>query len=394
MKPPALPGKGEAALRKVLFAGGGTGGHIYPAMALAQELVAHFPGFQPVFVGRAGGPEEKIVPAAGFELFTLKVAGIARFWSVKNFLVPVKLLGALLAARKLLNNLRPSVVVGTGGYVSFPVLFWAQWKKIPNVLQEQNSVPGLVTRVLAPRANLVFLGFAESARFFSKLENLLYVGNPVRPYLNKKREEGARIFGLSPDKKTIFVFGGSQGARKLNEAVWSWLSTGNASGFQILWQTGPRWHREQETQLSQCPKNVVVLPYVDDMAAAYACADLVVCRAGALSIAELTALGKPSILIPYELAAADHQTKNAEALVRAGGAFLLKEKELGSGILAEKVTELLNDPDALKKMSQKSKQFGRPQAARQMTEEIVKLASKVKMEEASAACLNPKEVQC
>ncbi len=381
-------------MRKVLFAGGGTGGHIYPALAMAQELAARFPGFQPVFVGRAGGPEEKIVPAAGFELFTLKVAGIARFWSLRNLLVPLKLLGALLAARKLLNKLCPSVVVGTGGYVSFPVLFWAQWKKVPNILQEQNSVPGLVTRLLAPRANLVFLGFAESARFFSKLENLLYAGNPVRPNLNKKREEGAAVFGLSPDKKTVFIFGGSQGARKLNEAVRSWVSTGNTSSFQILWQTGLRWFQEHETQLNQSPNCVVVRPYIDDMAAAYACADLVVCRAGALSIAELSALGKPSILIPYELAAADHQTKNAEALVRVGGAFLLKEKELGSGILAEKITELLNDPNGLKKMSQKSKQFGRPEAARQMAVEIVKLASKVKMEEASAACLNPKEVQC
>lgn len=363
-------------------------------MAIAQELKAYHPQFQPVFVGRAGGPEEKIVPAAGFELFTLKVSGLARFWSAENLLFPFKLAGALLAARKLLNRLRPSVVVGTGGYVSFPILFWAQWKKVPNALQEQNSVPGLATRLLAPRAGVVFLGFAEAARFFSRLENLLFAGNPVRPGLSKKREEGAAAFGLSPEKKTVFIFGGSQGARKLNEAAWNWIQTERPSDLQILWQTGPRWHQEHEAELAQKQAGVVVRPYIDDMAAAYAAADLVVCRAGALSIAELTALGKPSILVPYELAAADHQTKNALALVRAGGAVLLKEKELGPGLLSEKVRGFLNDPAELKKMAQRAEQFGRPEAARQMAEEIVKLTLKDRPQAARAAADVPKGVRC
>ncbi|MGH8003392.1 MAG: UDP-N-acetylglucosamine--N-acetylmuramyl-(pentapeptide) pyrophosphoryl-undecaprenol N-acetylglucosamine transferase, partial [Limisphaerales bacterium] len=255
---------------KILFAGGGTGGHIYPAIAMAQELAARRAGLTPVFVGRAGGPEEKIVPAAGFELFTLKVSGLARFLSVKNLLFPVRLLRALWQARRLLNQLRPLVVVGTGGYVSFPVLFWAQWKRVPNVVQEQNSVPGLVTRLLAPRANVVFLGFPESGEYFSRLENLLFVGNPVRKDLTKTREEGARVFGLSPNKKTVFVFGGSQGARGLNEAVRNWIAAGNLGEIQILWQTGPKWFSENQTTWSQKPSGVVVLPYIEDMAAAYA----------------------------------------------------------------------------------------------------------------------------
>lgn len=379
---------------KILFAGGGTGGHIYPALALAQEAAARGRELSSVFVGRAGGPEEKIVPEAGFELFTLKVMGLARFWSPRNLLFPIQLTKALFAARKLLHRLRPSVVVGTGGYVSFPILFWAQWKRIPNVLQEQNSVPGLVTRLLAPRASVVFLGFAEAAEYFSRLENLLFTGNPVRPNLTKKRDEGAGVFGLSAEKKTVFVFGGSQGARKINETVWSWVSAGHTSDFQMLWQTGSRWYRERETKLAQLPANVVCRPYIDDMAAAYAASDLVVCRAGALSIAELTALGKPSILIPYELAAADHQTKNACALVRAGGAFLLTEKELGPGILTEKVEGLLNNSSELKKMAQRARQFGRPEAARKMVDEILKLAFKIKPEPAAPAAPNPKEVKC
>lgn len=381
-------------MRKILFAGGGTGGHIYPALAIAQELKALEPQVQPVFVGRAGGPEERIIPAAGFELFTLRVAGLARFRSAGNLLFPVKLLGALLAARKLLNRLRPSVVVGTGGHVSFPILFWAQWKKVPNALQEQNSVPGLATRLLAPRAGIVFLGFAEAARFFSKLENLLYTGNPVRAGLSKKREEGLAAFGLAAEKKTVLVFGGSQGARKLNEAVWSWVQTERPSDLQVLWQTGPRWYAEREAEWPQKPAGVVVRPYLDDMAAAYAAADLVVCRAGAISIAELAVLGKASVLVPYELAAADHQTKNALALVRAGGAVLLKETELGPGLLSEKVRGVLNRPAELKKMAQRAGQFGRPEAARQMAEEILKLAHKGKPEAAGAAAETPKGVRC
>ena len=379
---------------KILFAGGGTGGHIYPAIAMAQELAFRRAGFTPVFVGRAGGPEEKIVPAAGFELFTLKVSGLARFWSLKNLLFPVRLLQALWQARRLLNQLRPVVVVGTGGYVSFPVLFWAQWKRVPNVVQEQNSVPGLVTRLLAPRANVVFLGFPESGEFFSRLENLLFTGNPVRKDLVKTREEGAKAFGFSANKKTVFIFGGSQGARKLNEAVRNWVSAGKPEDIQILWQTGPKWFSENQTALAQKPSNVVILPYIEDMAAAYACSDLAVCRAGALSIAELTALGKPSILIPYELAAADHQTKNALAVVRAGGAVLLKEKELTTGVLAEKVVNLLSNTNELKKMAARARQFGKPEAARQMVDEILKLATKAKPFLGEPAFSQSKGVTC
>jgi len=263
-------------------------------------------------------------------------------------------------------------MVGTGGYVSFPVLFWAQWKRAPNIVQEQNSVPGLVTRLLAPRANLVFLGFPESGEHFSRLENLLFTGNPVRKDLTKTREEGARVFGLSPGKKTVFVFGGSQGARKLNEAVRNWISSGNLGDVQILWQTGPKWFSDNQNALSQKPANVVVLPYIDDMAAAYAASDLVVCRAGALSIAELTVLGKPSILVPYELAAADHQTKNAEAVAKAGGALVLKEAELAA--LPEKITNLLKNASELKKIAGRARAFAKPEAARQMVDEILKLA--------------------
>ncbi len=356
---------------KILFAGGGTGGHIYPALAMAQELVSRRAGFTPVFVGRAGGPEEKIVPAAGFELFTLKVSGLARFWSVENLLFPWRLLRALWRARRLLNQLRPLVVVGTGGYVSFPVLFWAQWKRVPNIVQEQNSVPGLVTRLLAPRAHLVFLGFPESGEYFSRLENLLFTGNPVRKDLLKSRDEGTKVFGLSPHKKTVFFFGGSQGARKLNEAVRNWISSGSLGDVQVLWQTGTRWFAENQAGLSPKPVGVVALPYIDDMAAAYAAADLVVCRAGALSLAELTALGKPSILVPYELAAADHQTKNAKALAEAEGAVVIKEKEIG--MPAEVFQALLKNSAELKKMAARARAFGKPAAARQMVDEILKL---------------------
>jgi UDP-N-acetylglucosamine--N-acetylmuramyl-(pentapeptide) pyrophosphoryl-undecaprenol N-acetylglucosamine transferase len=392
LKQPAPGGKGEASLPKIFFAGGGTGGHIYPAIAMAQELVSRQAGFTPVFVGRAGGPEEKIVPAAGFELFTIKVSGLARFWSLSNFLFPLRLLRSLLGARRLLNQLRPLVVVGTGGYVSFPVLLWAQWKRAPNIVQEQNSVPGLVTRLLAPRANVVFLGFPESGEYFSRLENLLFTGNPVRKDMSKSREEGAKVFGVSPNKKTVFVFGGSQGARKLNEAVRNWIFSGNLGDVQILWQTGPRWFAENQSALSQKPSGVAVFPYIDDMAAAYAASDLVVCRAGALSIAELTVLGKPSILVPYELAAADHQTKNALALAQAGGAVVITEKEIGT--LAEKAQALLKNSAELKKMAARAKAFGKPEAARQMVDEILKLANPVKPFLPEPEKPSPKGVTC
>ncbi|HLG94076.1 MAG TPA: UDP-N-acetylglucosamine--N-acetylmuramyl-(pentapeptide) pyrophosphoryl-undecaprenol N-acetylglucosamine transferase, partial [candidate division Zixibacteria bacterium] len=274
----------------------------------------------------------------------------------------------------------------------FPVLFWAQWKRVPNIVQEQNSVPGLVTRLLAPRAHLVFLGFPESGEYFSRLENLLFVGNPVRKDLVKSREEGMKVFGLSPNKKTVFVFGGSQGAQKLNEAVRNWISSGNVGEVQILWQTGPKWFTENQTALSQKPAHVLVLPYIDDMAAAYACSDLVVCRAGALSIAELAVLGKPSILVPYELAAADHQTKNAEAVAAAGGAALLKEVELAA--LPEKIMNLLKNSSELKKMAARSRAFAKPEAARQMVDEILKLALSERPFSAEPAATQPKGVTC
>lgn len=377
---------------KILFAGGGTGGHIYPALAIAQELVLRQGGWEPVFVGRRGGQEETIVPSAGFPLFTLKAAGLARFLSLQNLLFPLRLLQALWQARRLLNQLRPLVVVGTGGYVSFPLLFWAQWKRVPNAVQEQNSVPGLVTRLLAPRANVVFLGFAESVQFFSRLENLLFAGNPVRRELVKTREEGAKSFGLSANKKTVFVFGGSQGSRKLNEAVRNWLASGSPADVQVLWQTGPKWFPEIQAALSQKPCPAMILPYIDDMAAAYACSDLIVCRAGALSIAELTVLGKPSILVPYELAAAGHQAKNAAAVERAGAAVVLEENELG--VLAEKIAALLKNTGELRRMAGRARQFGRPEAARLIADEILKLATRVRRYAGEKTAGQPERVTC
>jgi UDP-N-acetylglucosamine--N-acetylmuramyl-(pentapeptide) pyrophosphoryl-undecaprenol N-acetylglucosamine transferase len=358
---------------KVIFAGGKTGGHIFPAIAMATELTKRFPRSQISFVGTREGLEKNIVPQYGFELFFTQVRGLSRKSYLSNLFWGFYLLKGLFQSLVILKRKRPHLVVGTGGYVSFPVVMLAVFMHIPTMIQEQNSYPGISTRFLARFADRVCLSYPESADYFPAGSKFKVIGNPVREdIIRADKKKALQEFGLDPDKKTLFVFGGSQGSRAINRALLECLGSLD-SGWQILWQTGEGDYTEvlQKTETGKI--KCVVYPFIRDMKSAYATADLVISRAGALTLAEITACGKPAILIPYPFAAADHQRHNAEALKRAGAACVIPEKDLTPDRLSEEIHSLLSDEYRLQEMAAKSRQLGKPDAASRLVDEMEKL---------------------
>jgi UDP-N-acetylglucosamine--N-acetylmuramyl-(pentapeptide) pyrophosphoryl-undecaprenol N-acetylglucosamine transferase len=355
---------------KVLFAGGKTGGHIFPAIAMAKEFKARFPDSRIFFAGTEGGMEEKIVPQHGFELSFIQTKGWSRRSHLANLFLGFYLMKGICQALKILNHNRPDLVVGTGGYVSFPVVLVASLKKIPTLLQEQNSYPGISTRFLAHFADEVCLSYSESRKYFHSSNKLNVVGNPVRrDLIHGEHSQGLAKFGLDDGKKTIFVFGGSQGAHGINLTMLQcleWLKL----EWQILWQTGEADYSEISQKAKQKKIKCAVYPFVEDMRSAYAASDLVISRAGALTLAEITACGKPSILIPFPFATADHQRYNAEALQKQGAARMVLQKDLTPELLTEEIGSLLSDDPRLKRMAEKSRKMGRPEAASRLVDEM------------------------
>jgi UDP-N-acetylglucosamine--N-acetylmuramyl-(pentapeptide) pyrophosphoryl-undecaprenol N-acetylglucosamine transferase len=311
--------------RKFLFAAGGTGGHLFPALAIADAVRRRFPDAEILFVGTSGKIEERLVPDYGYRLVTLWLSGFHRRLAPGNLLFPLKVAVSLVQSFFLIRRFKPDVVIGTGAYVCGPVGFAASMFGIPLVLHESNSYPGLTTRLLSSRASVVLLGFSEAARWLRKARRLEAVGTPVRFQLaTAARDEAARFFKLDPSQQTLLVFGGSLGAATINDAVLAMLRRGLGNRIQLIWQTGKSDY-ERVTKAIEAPPGVWIGPFIDRMEFAYAAADLVVCRAGAATIAELIAVQKPAVLVPYPHAAADHQTHNAMVLVSAGGAVLLPD---------------------------------------------------------------------
>lgn len=358
---------------KVMFAGGKTGGHIFPAIAMATEFNKRFPKSRLVFVGTEDGLEKRIVPGYGFKLRFIQTRGLSRRSYLSNLLVGFYLLKGLCQALNLLKEERPDLVVGTGGYVSFPAVILASWMSVPAMIQEQNSYPGISTRLLAHFVDRVCLSYPESVRYFPGSTKLKVIGNPVRQDMFcGERGKALRSFGLEEGKKTILVFGGSQGAGAINRAFLQSLDSLKAE-WQILWQTGERDFAELSRGVKGKEVNCAVYPFIEDMGSAYAASDLVISRAGALTLAEITACGKPSILIPFPFATADHQRHNAQALKMEGAACVVLEKDLTAEKLSGEIFSLLSDEARLNEMASKSKKMGRPDAASLLVDEMEKL---------------------
>ncbi|MFA9445442.1 undecaprenyldiphospho-muramoylpentapeptide beta-N-acetylglucosaminyltransferase [Egicoccus sp. AB-alg6-2] len=357
---------------KLLVAGGGTAGHVFPAIAVAHELVRQA-DVEPVFVGVPDRLEARLVPAAGFRLHLIDAVAVPRRPSPTLLKVPFAVRRAVAACERIAREEQAAAVVTFGGYVSFPLDRAAKRLGLPLVIHEQNAVPGLTNRIASRWADRVAVTFPGSADRFPHPERCAVTGDPVREELlrldrDAERAAARTAFGLEPDVPTLLVFGGSQGARSLNDAVLDAHPRWDVDGLQILHAVGRTLHDDavaawEPVRAARPGIRVRVLDFIDDMARAYAAADVVVCRAGATSIAELTVLGLPAVLVPYPSATGDHQTLNAQALEQTGGAVAVADQDLDGAALVAAAQPLLTDPDRHRTMSTASRAFGRPDAA-------------------------------
>ena len=356
---------------KFLISGGGTGGHVFPAIAIGQELQRRYPDADFLFVGAKDKMEMEKVPQAGFKIQGLWISGFQRKLSWANLMFPFKLLSSLSKAKKIIRQFKPDVAIGTGGFASGPVLKMAAKTKVPFVLQEQNSYAGVTNKLLAKRASVICVAYPHMERFFPA-DRLVLTGNPIRKDLLKPlpaQAEALEAFGLDTAKKTVLILGGSLGARRVNQLIEKELSFFEAQGVQLLWQCG-KLYAEDYKKYSR--ESVQVMPFVDRMDLAYAAADVIISRAGAGSVSELALVGKPLLLIPSPNVAEDHQTKNAQAVVEVGGAKMLKESELNSRF-QECMEELLTDTTVQQNLQEGIRRFARPQATEDIVDEIAKL---------------------
>jgi len=357
---------------KFIISGGGTGGHIYPAIAIANELKARFPNAEILFVGASDKMEMQKVPQAGYPIKGLWIAGIQRKLTLQNAMFPLKLVSSLAKSFGIIKSFKPDVVIGTGGFASGAVLKVASMLGIPTVIQEQNSYPGITNKLLSKKANKICVAYENLERFFPQ-DKIMLTGNPVRQDLlsvGNKRAEGLTYFNLDTNKKTLLVLGGSLGARRINQLIEKELDFLLSQNIQIIWQCGKLYFDEYKKYNEK--GGVQVLSFIDRMDLVYASADFVISRSGASSVSELCLVGKPVIFIPSPNVAEDHQTKNAQAIVDKHGAILLKEKELDEQF--EIVLDaLLNDKGKQESLSENIKKLALPNATKQIADEIVKL---------------------
>ena len=363
---------------RVIISGGGTGGHIFPAVSIANAIKAMHPDAKILFVGALGRMEMQRVPAAGYEIKGLPIQGFDRKNLLNNVKVLYKIWKSQRMAKNIIKEFRPQVAVGVGGYASGPTLNKAAAMGIPCLIQEQNSYAGVTNKLLAKKAAKICVAYEGMERFFP-VEKILLTGNPVRQQLletTQTKAEALRSFGLDATKKTILIVGGSLGARTVNESVLKHLDVIRQSNVQFIWQTGKYYHAQITEQLAKEPKtdNLVVTDFISDMGAAYKAADLVVSRAGAGSISEFCLLGKPVILVPSPNVAEDHQTKNALALVNKDAALYVKDME-APALLIPLAIDTVQDDVKLKSLSENILKMALPASAEIIAKEVVTLAS-------------------
>ena len=361
-----------ATNKKFIISGGGTGGHIFPAVSIANALRRRYPGCGILFVGASDRMEMDKVPAAGYDIEGLEIAGFDRKRIWRNFSVLMKLRRSLLRAKAIIRNFSPDAVIGVGGYASGPTLKAAQRLGIPTFLQEQNSYAGVTNKLLAKRALAICVAYEGMERYFPA-EKIVLTGNPVRKDLLDHKmspQEARKGFGLDPERPTVLVVGGSLGARTLNEAMTAGLQKISDAGIQLIWQTGKHWGDRGKKSASGM-KGIVVTNFIADMAKAYAAASLVVSRAGAGSISELELLGKPSVLVPSPNVAEDHQTKNARALSDRGAAILVTDAEAPDK-LVDTILSTIQDAAKLSSMSEAINRMALPESDEKIVDIIAK----------------------
>lgn len=361
-------------LSKVIISGGGTGGHIFPAIAIANELKKQNPGIEILFVGAEGRMEMEKIPQAGYRIKALPIAGFQRNNLWANFSLPLKIIKSLFLARNIIKEFKPDAVIGVGGYASGPTLKMANILKVPTFLQEQNSFPGKTNMMLANKARKIFTAYDGLSKFFPS-DKIVLAGNPVRQNIvdiEGKRERAFTHFDLDPNKKTLLVVGGSLGAKTLNESMDENIQELAKRGIQVIWQCG-KYYADQLFHKwdKQLPKGIWINPFIFDMDYAYAAADLIVSRAGAISVSELALVGKPTILVPSPHVAEDHQTKNAMALIEKNACILVKDKEAKNRLLPV-ILDTINNEGLCEKLGENIRKMGLPDAGKTIVEQIIK----------------------
>ncbi|GAB3526825.1 undecaprenyldiphospho-muramoylpentapeptide beta-N-acetylglucosaminyltransferase [Pontibacter brevis] len=360
---------------RIIISGGGTGGHIYPAVAIANQLREVNPEAEILFVGAKGRMEMTRVPEAGYKIVGLWISGIQRRLTLDNLSFPFKVLSSVRAAHKIIRDFKPDAVVGVGGYASGPLLYAATARKVPALIQEQNSYAGITNKLLAKRVDKVCVAYTNMEAFFPA-EKLVLTGNPVRSDIMNsqlKRQEALQHFGLIGEKKTILVIGGSLGARTINHSIAAGLEQILQAGYQLIWQTGKGYYAEaQALEEKYKAQDVRAFDFIKRMDLAYAAADIVISRAGALSISELCLAGKPAILVPSPNVAEDHQTKNAMALVQQNAAILVRDTEAAEKLVPAAL-KLAQDEQEQKRLRTNILKMARPNAAADIVNELIGL---------------------
>jgi UDP-N-acetylglucosamine--N-acetylmuramyl-(pentapeptide) pyrophosphoryl-undecaprenol N-acetylglucosamine transferase len=362
-------------IERVILSGGGTGGHIFPALAIANEIRKRYPAAEILFIGAIGRMEMEKIPAVGYNIVGLPIIGFPRRLGIKTITFFVKLFKSVLLSRKIVNKFKPQVVIGVGGYASGPLLWVAARKKIPALIQEQNSYAGITNKILSKKVNAICVAYNNMERFFPA-DKIILTGNPLNENIVQNRPdntEALTYFGLQETDKVILITGGSLGARSINNAVLKNIDLIAKSGIQIIWQTGALYYDRIINELEEGkPINIQIHKFISRMDLAYQVANVVIARAGAGTISELCLLGKPSILVPSPNVAEDHQTKNAQALVEKDAAVMISDTEINEKLLPEAI-KLINDDARRNSISAQIKMLARPNAAKDIVNEIERI---------------------
>ena len=364
---------------RIIISGGGTGGHIFPAIAIADCLKKRFPQAEILFIGAKNRMEMDRVPKAGYPIEGLWISGFKRELSLDNLSFPFKLISSMINARKILKRFRPDVVIGVGGFASGPTMKTAASMNIPIVIQEQNSYPGITNKIVAKKAYKICVAYDNMEQWFPK-DKVVLTGNPLRNNIvpmNDRRDEGVKFFGLDPEKKTILLVGGSQGALGINKGISAQLAMFKENDYQLIWQTGKHYYDQavKEVEENGLQDRIKCTVFIDRMDLAYAAADVVISRAGAMSISELSLLNKAVVFVPLPTAAEDHQTKNAMSLVNANAAMIVKNAETEKELLPV-VFDLLGNVDKQNEMKDNIAKFAKPNAAEDIVDQIEMILNK------------------